>query len=113
MKMLTNYKPLLRLDGEISVRPLQIETVVSEKGFVSTLWARRAKDSLVVDWGQEKVFKGNVDNSRVVGGPTPEYLQPGAFLIGGNGKLGFTRNGDGFKIDWKRNSSVFPLVVED
>src|SRR3990170_5395622 len=61
-KILYNYKPLLRVDSGISVRPLQIETVHGPKGFVSTLWARRAKESIIVDWESQSVTPGQVNN---------------------------------------------------
>jgi len=112
-KVLWNYRPLLRMDKSVSIRPLQVETIrTANGGLISAFWARRAKNSIVVDWDNSSVVKGNADNAKSVGGPSPQYVPPGMFLIAGNGKLGYDNNGAGFSDKWPRDSAVFPLALD-
>jgi hypothetical protein len=113
-KVLFNYRPLLRMDKSVGLRPLQVETArTASGGMITTMWARRAKDSIVIDWDNNTVVKGNVDNIKSVGGPSPQYVPHGMLLIAGNGELGFTCNGDGFVNKWERSSTVYPLALDE
>jgi hypothetical protein len=113
-KILRNYKPLLRMDSGISVRPLQVETVRTKDGFVSTMWARRAKDSIIVDWAANTVVKGNVDNARDADCPAAQYVPPGMLLFGGGGKLVLkVTDTQSYKIPWERKTEVYPLALDE
>ncbi len=61
-KMLWNYKPLLRMDEGVPVYALNIDTVRSANGLTSTIYARRASGSVVVEWNGGTVQKGNISN---------------------------------------------------
>ncbi|MEK7118641.1 MAG: hypothetical protein AAB869_03440 [Patescibacteria group bacterium] len=114
-KVLYNYRPLLRMDKSVSIRPLQVETIRAADGnMISTMWARRAKDSIVVDWANKSVVKGNVDNIKSVGGPSPEYIPPG-MLMGEIGDRLLVKLSDSqhFKLPWDRDSVVYPLAMDE
>jgi hypothetical protein len=104
-KLLTGYKPLLRMDEGVSIRPLQIETVRGPDGLVSTIWARRAKNSLVLQWDKERVLLGNVDNIKSVGGPSPQYTPQGMLFFTPDEKtIGFCQGEAAVRLPWTRNS---------
>lgn len=115
-KLLVNYKPLLRLDEGVPIRALQVETIRSAHGFVTTMWARRARDSIVVDWGNNLVRKGIVDNIRDVGGPVSHWYPHGMdFRVTGTGELLLKRSNKPYdfdKIPWKRQSMVYALAMD-
>jgi hypothetical protein len=115
-KILYNYRALLRMDKSVSIRALQVEVVRGPAGDVATtMWARRARNSIVVDWSNGAVLNGNVDSSRKAGGPAPEYIPYGMGIWGGGGsgslkvKVSDQRH---FELLWKPKTMVLPLALD-
>ena len=113
MKMLTNFKPSMRVAGNFSVRPLQIETVKSGDRYLSTIWARRAEESIVVDWDSGSVTKGSVDTATEADGPSPQYLPGNMFLSSIEDRLEFKNKDTSFSVKWDPNIAVYPLILDE
>ena len=115
--ILQNYKPLLRMEERVSIRPLQMETVRGPNGLETTMWARRAASAIKVEWASGRVSKVKVDSANRADGPCPQWVEEDAFF-GSDEKdevnyLYFSDHKDnsGFKFTWASQAKVYPLVV--
>lgn len=112
-KTVLNYKPLLRMTPNISVRPLQVATIERNGGFLTTIWARRAQNSIVIDWGNQSVIKGNVDSAESGNGPAPQYIPPGMNLGGHHGDIMLKiSDSQWFHLPWHSGSTLYPLALD-
>jgi hypothetical protein len=112
-KVLYDYRPMLRMPAHISIRPLQVETVRTAKGgLVSTVWARRAKGSIVVDWDNSSAANGNVDSIKIADSPLPQYLPPGMALWGdGETIIMKTPDDKALRLPGEQGCKVFSLAL--
>lgn len=96
--MLLNYKPLLRMEERVSIRPLQMDTVRGPNGLETTMWARRAASAVKVEWAKGLVSNASVDSAKQVDGPIPQW--PGGCRTGAGEVVHKTEKGTCYFSDW-------------
>ena len=113
-KIIYNYQPLLRIDRGVSIRALEVDNKHNGAGgLVTTIWARRASESIVIDWDADRVSAGNVDNVKSSDGPSPQYVAPGMDLWGSDSKINMKIDDKiAFELPQQGNGVVFPLAVD-
>jgi len=111
VKIVRNYRPMLRIPKDVGVRALHIKTTTKGGGFVSAIGARRAAESIEVDWSAAKVQTAKVDSQNAEG-PIPQHVDAGSVLLGGNGGIGIRTDKGGFRVKYDRNVAIYPLAID-
>ncbi len=113
--ILTDYKPLLRMQSGTSTRPLHISTVRSDTGLVSSVGARLANTGLQVNWGTHEVAEVKSSDGDRGAGPVPQVMPAEMFLTSRGNEIGYKNGNKSFKTTWEApspNSVVFPLALD-
>jgi len=111
--LLENYKPLLRIDPKVSIRPLQTKTERINGAVKTVFWARRAADSFGVEWASGKITKESIDSSAQGDSVEAQVIPPEMLLrTSGKNKLFLRKGNGGTPIPWEHEGVVYPLALD-